>query len=148
MRLRQIPAGSLSLMPTGRSRALDTLGFSMCVYVCACVIVWRLSHAHGPKQRRCPAAFRNSGLFSPPVRCPPAVCSSCSAPKGNKMQKSFCTDTNGDADYELANNTRGRGRLLTHVYYLRTYWFPHGGSENPLQPPTSQDVRLSIQPAM
>lgn len=91
------------------------------VFPCACVIVWRLSHAHRPKQRRCLAAFRNSGLFSPPVRCPPAVCLSCSAPKGNKMQKSFCTDTNGDADYELANNTRGRGPLLTHVYYLRTY---------------------------
>lgn len=80
MQLRQIPAGRPLWCQLAVAR-LWILRFSMCVWVCACLIVWRISVAHWPKQLKCMAAFRNTGLFSPPIHCPPAVCLSCSAPK-------------------------------------------------------------------
>lgn len=58
------------------------------------------------KQLGCLAAFRKTGLFSPPIHCPPAVCWSCSAPKENAEDSLHLHE--GDADYKLTNNTKQR----------------------------------------
>lgn len=139
MQLRQIPAGVLSLMPTGRSQAPDTPVFRVCLSMLRVLLSGEFHMHTGPKQLRC-HSDEHWPLF------PSNLLPSCSlfelqCTKGNKMQKSFCTYTNGmlTTSWQIIQT---KGWLLTHVYYLRTYWFPHRASENLLQSPTSQDVRF------
>lgn len=94
MQLRQIPAGRLSLMPTGSSQALDTAVFHVCLSMCmsyclenfSCTLT-KTTQMHGCFQEHWPLFTSNSlpscSLFE--LQCT----------KGNTMEKPFCTYTNG-----------------------------------------------------
>lgn len=109
----------------------------------ACVVLsGEFPYARGPKQLRCAAAFGTHWPLFTSNTLPSCSLFELQCAKGNTMQKSFRTYTNGmlTTSLQIQNN----GWLVTHVYYLRTYRFPHTGSKNPLWSPTSKDVRLLI----
>ncbi len=118
MRLRQIPAGRLSLMPTGRSQTLDTLLCHVCLSMCMCYCLESFMCTRVQTTRTLGCFSEHWPLFTSAL---PPSCSlfELQRSKGNNV-KVIVHLHRCDADYKLANNKKTKDGF----WLMCTIWRP------------------------